>query len=262
MKLINWQHGIIDLSKTHFTQNPSLSIIANAVDYLNIKLANEIDDQRIEKVIELGCGFQSVFKNCLPHGVNWDGIDVIERASDGRKTIATKIASVGNIPFEDETFDIALANQSMEHWYEYGVTFSRALNEINRVLKLGGYLVINVPIHLHGHKFFIQGSLKEIVAEFEKAKFEIDSIDAVIDTTKPNYEGWKLCRLPTFLLGKNPEKTSFCIEFRMLKIGNCADESYFNERNRKISKLQRHLNYGLPYLVWKIYTKIRDLKFM
>ena len=103
MNLKHWQSRIIDLAETEFAKNPKLSVIANAVDYLNVQFAREFIGLDNSSVLEVGCGFQSVFRDGLPPNISWEGIDVVESSVDGRKSIATKIASVGQIPFPDLT---------------------------------------------------------------------------------------------------------------------------------------------------------------
>lgn len=118
------------------------------------------------RLLEIGCGSWSYLKDNLPANVSWEGIDPLAITDFGKKTIATKVGSVGNIPFEAESFDVVLANQSLEHWYEFGITFGRGLSEISRVLKTGGVFYANAPIHFHGHIWLVKGLLNKITGLF------------------------------------------------------------------------------------------------
>lgn len=115
-----------------------------------------------DRVLEVGCGAWSPIKEyCSQIGAQWEAIDILEEYM-GKKTLATKIASVGAIPFPDNHFDFVIANQSMEHWEENYVPIQQGLNEIFRVLKTGGHALINVPIHFHGAYRFVKGDVDGI----------------------------------------------------------------------------------------------------
>lgn len=113
-------------------------------------------------VLEVGCGAWSPTREyCHQIGAAWEAIDILDMYM-GKKTLATKIASVADIPFPDECFDFVIANQSMEHWEENNVAIEQGLNEIFRVLKTGGVALINVPIHFHGGYRFVRGDIDGI----------------------------------------------------------------------------------------------------
>lgn len=115
-----------------------------------------------KRVLEIGCGAWSPVRDrCEEVGAVWEGIDVNDTHM-GRPTIATKIASVADIPFGDAEFDLVVANQSMEHWREYSVPLERGLYEAFRVTRIGGQVLLNVPIHLHGAPMFVKGEIQKI----------------------------------------------------------------------------------------------------
>ncbi|MGV3126779.1 class I SAM-dependent methyltransferase [Streptococcus orisratti] len=96
------------------------------------------------KVLELGCGTGELWKS------NLDSIDKIEQliitdfSSDmvektksvigNRDNVEYKIMDIQNISFENETFDIVIANMLLHHVDD----IDKALDEVNRVLKKGG----------------------------------------------------------------------------------------------------------------------------
>lgn len=161
----------------------------------NVIAVNDELVKKIEKskqtinLLDIGCGSWSYVLTHRPKNLEWHGIDVVERDNNGKKTIATKIGSVDNIPYPDNYFDIVLANQSMEHWYEYGVTFNAGITEIGRVLKIGGKAHINVPIHFHGHPYFVQGKLQQIKKQF--TQFKIIRFQKKENNSKIPFYGWK-----------------------------------------------------------------------
>ncbi len=145
------------------------------------------------KLLNIGCGSWCYVKNNLPKNIQWFGIDVEETNKYGKKTIATKMGSVDKIPYPDNFFDFVISDQSIEHWYEFGVSLCKGVNEINRVLKKDGILMLNAPIHFHGHKYFIKGDISKIKkifksdfwkeVRFEEWRKEFNPL--------PSYYGWK-----------------------------------------------------------------------
>ncbi|MCS6775604.1 MAG: class I SAM-dependent methyltransferase, partial [Chthonomonadaceae bacterium] len=94
-----------------------------------------------------------------------DGID-ISPTYYGKPTIATRIESVEALSFPDQTFDLVVGNQTMEHWNESGCRTEVGLWQCFRVCKPGGKVCLNVPIHFHGSRIFVEGDLKAIEAMF------------------------------------------------------------------------------------------------
>lgn len=115
------------------------------------------------KVLEVGCGYDDFAKVVVEdlEGL-WFGIDPQEVHGKGRKSIRTHKGQAGRIPFESNYFDFVYANQSMEHWRDFGDEICHGISEIYRVLKKDKCAMINVPIHLHGDKIFIEGNIQTI----------------------------------------------------------------------------------------------------
>src|SRR3989338_6407466 len=114
------------------------------------------------------------------------GIDISEemlkRAKEklNKRNINLKKANVESIPYNDETFDVVMSTESFHHY----VNPKRAINEMKRVLKKGGDLIITdanfyLPlfnkimekiepgiVHIYNKKemkkIFIQAGLKNI----------------------------------------------------------------------------------------------------
>jgi len=84
----------------------------------------------------------------------------------GKKTISTKIASVNDLPYDENYFDFIIGNQSLEHWDENRVPLRKGLSEVFKVLKPGGMALFNVPIHFHGDYLFVEGNLELIKSKF------------------------------------------------------------------------------------------------
>jgi SAM-dependent methyltransferase len=262
VEIRNWQNSIKDIaSYPSGVKNVNESIMANAVNAANYDLLALIKSG--QNVIEIGCGSDSWLRNNLPKDVSWDGIDVFDTDSRGRKCIATKLGSVHEIPFSNDNFDWVLANQSMEHWFEYGVQMKDALSEIARVLREGGQAHLNFPFYLHGHPFFVQGNLKSILTLIDKDIWNIVDIIAYKDSEEQDYLGWRRCGFPDKYVQRfDKTNSSFVVNLVLEKISSKKDAHPENPDTRDlnikphISSFRMALTHGIYVLVWKIFRKL------
>jgi len=98
-------------------------------------------------------------------------------------TCSDSIADVLNLPFKDNTFDLVLFTDVIEHIPEN--TELRALSEIYRVLKLGGRLILTTPNdrpiytyldpakYIVGHRHY---KTKEIIDMIENVGFRVEKV--------------------------------------------------------------------------------------
>jgi hypothetical protein len=88
-------------------------------------------------------------------------------------------------------------NQSFEHWEEPlpdgapGPSYGECLAEVWRVLRPGGSLYLDAPIHLHGHEMFVAGDVERIVALFARERWK----DVIVERWR--YDHAPLPRYPT-----------------------------------------------------------------
>jgi len=127
--------------------------------------------------LEIGSHKRSYAKHVVEQaGGSWTGIEPNLR-------IAPRIGGeghghAGEIPFSAGTFDFAFAIQSFEHWeerlpsLERSPSYRECLAEIWRVLKPGGSLYVDAPIHLHGHEMFVAGDVPRILSLFDGGKWK------------------------------------------------------------------------------------------
>jgi len=84
-----------------------------------------------KKVIDIGCGYGRNKKIVESVGGEWIGVEPFE---GGAHTI---IADAEDLPFEDNTFDVAIMDAVLEHIPDVG----KAYTEMARVLKPGGLFI-------------------------------------------------------------------------------------------------------------------------
>lgn len=169
------------------------------------KLIEEIDPQKGEKIIDLGCGtgYYLYLLNSLPVKLNLTGFDYDDKALAEAKLLFPKKSinfvqgDMHKMTFKNSSFDKAISSEVLEHLNDD----AKALREIYRILKPGGTIVISVPsIHYpffwdpinwvlqrlfntHIKTGFFSGiwsghirlyPLSEIKDKFEKAGFKIE----------------------------------------------------------------------------------------
>lgn len=94
------------------------------------------------RIIDVGCGKGRYLRNLLEDvpSNNFYGVDisknVIEEKTENR--IHWQEGSLTNIPYKDNSFDVAYACESLEH----AVDIESAIREMARVVKPGGYIII------------------------------------------------------------------------------------------------------------------------
>ncbi len=103
-----------------------------------LKFFGDMTDKR---VLDVGCGkgrFARVLQERNPDAEVW-GLDISEEMLRHVPAgIHTRAGSMTELPFADSTFDCAYATESLEH----AVDIARAVDEMCRVVKPGGKLLI------------------------------------------------------------------------------------------------------------------------
>jgi SAM-dependent methyltransferase len=88
------------------------------------------------RVLDIGCGLQPYRPMLDASTTEYVGVDRKHELSN-----PTVVGSAEALPFEDESFDVVLSTQVLEHLPDP----RRALGEAVRVLKKGGRLILTVP---------------------------------------------------------------------------------------------------------------------
>lgn len=109
-------------------------------------LRDELAESR-GKLLDIGCGAQ-IYRSLLPPGVDYRGIDTEEaRTRFGYNTPDTSYFEGDDWGVEDETFDVALCTEVLEHIEAPAPFLARAF----RCLRPGGRLVATVPFAARWH---------------------------------------------------------------------------------------------------------------
>jgi len=99
-------------------------------------------------ILEVGCGDGSFTRNLAEHSSRVTAVDIsasqIERNTRAHPEISFVQHDVAQpLPFANEAFDVVWCSEVLEHLFDPGF----ALVEMQRVLALGGRLLVTVPYH-------------------------------------------------------------------------------------------------------------------
>lgn len=98
-----------------------------------------------KKFLEVGCGLGYFSEKATSLGAIVTGIDIggklVEKSKQRIPGGKFLVASASKLPFKDESFDIVLCTEVIEHVDNQ----SQAIEEMFRVIKKGGILVITSP---------------------------------------------------------------------------------------------------------------------
>ena len=102
-----------------------------------------------DRALDIGCGTGRVTRALARAGATVDACDIESRAlevlkntSDGLP-ITVRMADVRDLPYEDECFDIVVFAFNGLDFLQPVIERTRAIGEMNRLLKPGGHLVIS-----------------------------------------------------------------------------------------------------------------------
>jgi SAM-dependent methyltransferase len=128
-------------------------------------------------VLEVGCGESSFARAVVEAaGGRWVGLDA-RPGKGGKRSVRSIAGRVQRLPFASAAFDVVCGTQTIEHWTDPATPDSAAepgifLDEIYRVIKPGGWIYFDAPIHLHGSIEFVRGDLALIRRRFARHPWE------------------------------------------------------------------------------------------
>ncbi len=94
-----------------------------------------------ERVLEIGCNRGRLLKKLQKQNINAIGIDVNEKAVQKKVVDEVYLMDAENLEFEDESFDKIYSAHTIEHI----PNLKKAIDEMDRVLKPGGRIVLIYP---------------------------------------------------------------------------------------------------------------------
>ena len=109
-----------------------------------------------ERILDLGCGEgRHAISAYMFNNLDAVGVDLSERdlqttrmrfeefvePGNENKSLVISVANAESLPFEDAAFDKVICSEVLEHIHAY----TQVIDEINRVLKVGGVAAISVP---------------------------------------------------------------------------------------------------------------------
>jgi SAM-dependent methyltransferase len=134
--------------ETQYLSQARLDFLAYVADYCS-SVATRIDGGANPlRVIDVGCGTGHLLLaliNRLPEPVRLCGLDfsdsAIRRSRRLVPSVELVVANVYEIPYPDHNFDLVTCTETLEHLERP----KEALQEMFRILKPGGHLVVTVP---------------------------------------------------------------------------------------------------------------------
>jgi SAM-dependent methyltransferase len=123
-----------------------------------LALIRQFVELRAKRILDIGCGLGMYVSRFRQFSDDVYGVDVdpdkIARASEWLPNL--HVAPAEELPFADESFDVILLNEVIEHVDDDG----QAIREAFRVLAPGGHIIIYAPNRLYPfetHGFFFGG---------------------------------------------------------------------------------------------------------
>jgi len=176
------------------------------------------------QVLDVGCGIGDNLQYILRDDATFFGLEYAERTAQAARRLlgdraVIDVGSAVAIPHESGRFDLVLCIEVLEHVDKDEV----AINEIARVLRPGGALILSLPYrHWFPYYFTAMGHLRHYTRT-DVARF-LDRAGLVLESHLPNFPRWSrfanyayvTCRIYALmfrLLGRRPSPAEVRLPF-------------------------------------------------
>lgn len=186
------------------------------------KVFTFIENKKIKKILELGCGLGRDSRYFAKKGFEVVGVDRVESSIKEIKKVTIIKQDIKDIAFSKDTFDVVYAHLSL-HYFDDKTT-DKIFNKIYNILKPGGYVFIkcksiddplfgkgkkvanNIYVKGHQRHFFSKEYMREKLKKFKIIK---------IQKTSSYYHSRRSCFIEAFA-----QKEQFFVKFKNIIIIN------------------------------------------
>ena len=142
--------GLNQAYKKQLFQPNFLSLFINPFFIIRSILYRTIKKEAINlngRVLDFGCGSKP-YKTLFTNAIDYVGLDMENEGHSHEKEEVDVYYDGKIIPFENEYFDSVFSSEVFEHVFD----IDPILDEINRVLKKGGKILISLPFAWNEHE--------------------------------------------------------------------------------------------------------------
>ncbi|MFI5250929.1 MAG: class I SAM-dependent methyltransferase [Bacteroidota bacterium] len=229
-------------------------------EYTFSMLARLLQNQQ-GTALDIGCGAGKYTEGLSNLGFETFGVDISPamcqiseerlRATENYFRIRFAVGDIEQIPFSNEKFDLVLCVGVLG----YLTSDVKAIHEISRVLKPGGYVLINIEnmMSLSNIDYVFR---KKFGSLLKMEKNGDDELQSGVSMNSPwvldhsgyryrIYNPWKFRRLMVEFGFKHVDSMTFGCEFRILRKLNICSEEFLTAAEVKFEKFFR--KFHLPY---------------
>jgi len=163
------------------------------------------------RLLDFGCGSKP-YKNLLDVK-EYIGLDIEESGHSHKNEQVDVYYDGKTIPFDDNNFDSVFSSEVLEHIFN----LEQILNELHRVIKPGGYMLITLPFIWEEHEIpydFARYTSFGITHLLKNSGFEIITIEKTTNYVETIFQTWnayvrrfvfpsnrllKVCMTPIFI---------------------------------------------------------------